>query len=220
MVGGRAAPAKRRKAGVGTGPARIRWRLVSEMAVEPAPYAFTVEEFHRMGASGIFAEDDRVELVDGAVVEMTPVGSRHAACVDRLARALFEGVGPRAIVRVQSPVRLGRRSEPHPDLALLRPRADFYAEAHPGPGDLLLVVEVAETSARFDREVKVPLYARAGVPEVWLVDLAAGEIEALREPARGRYAESSRAGREDAMSPRAFPDVGIPAGPLLGHQGG
>lgn len=136
------------------------------MSVQLLRRSFTVEEYHRMAEAGILREDDRVELLEGEIVEMTPIGSRHAACVDRLNQLGVRGVGPRAIVRVQSPVRLGERSEPQPDLTLLRARPDFYAHAHPGPADVLLIIEVAEASADADRTVKMPLYARAAIPEV------------------------------------------------------
>lgn len=167
---------------------------------------FTVDEYHRMARAGILSEDDRVELVEGEIVEMAPIGSRHAACVGRLT-ALFSAAQTAAIVWVQNSIRLGRRSEPQPDLTLLRPRADFYASGHPGPQDVLLVVEVAETSADADREVKVPLYARAGVLEAWLVDLDRGVVEVHRRPSPERYLEMRRVGRGQSLSVEAFPDL-------------
>lgn len=157
------------------------------MAVQLLRRRFTVEDYYRMAEAGILTEDDRVELLDGEVVEMTPIGSRHAACVDRLTRLLASAVGDRAIVRVQNPIRLGRHSEPQPDLALLRPRPDFYAQAHPGPEDVLLVVEVADTSVESDRGVKVPLYARAGISAAWLVDLAGERVVVHTAPAPEGY---------------------------------
>ncbi|GIW50689.1 MAG: hypothetical protein KatS3mg081_0044 [Gemmatimonadales bacterium] len=155
------------------------------MAVQLMKRRFTVAEYHKMAEAGILGEDDRVELLEGELVAMAPIGSRHATCVRRLNYLLSRGVGERAIVDVQNPIRLSEYSEPQPDLALLKPRPDFYAAAHPGPEDVLLVVEVAETSADYDREVKIPLYARAGIPEVWLVDLAGAQIETFRQPAQG-----------------------------------
>ena len=129
-----------------------------------------------MAEAGLLAEDDRVEFVEGEIAEMAPIGSRPAACVDRLNRLFSQRVRERATGRVQNPIRFGEHSEPQPDLALLQPREDFYAAAHPGPGDTLLVVEVAETTADADRVIKLPLYARAGIAEVWLVGLAADDI--------------------------------------------
>lgn len=152
-------------------------------------YRFTVDEYDRLGEAGILGEDDPVELIEGELSVMTPIGRRHAACVDRLNRLLSQRVGDQAIVRVQSPVRLDDHTEPQPDMALLCPREDFYANAHPGPDDLLLVIEVADSSVGYDREVKLPLYARASVVEVWIVDLGRSAIEAHREPRTEGYAE-------------------------------
>ena len=185
------------------------------MAVQLLRRCFTVEEYHRMGQFGILSEDDRVELIEGEIVEMTPIGSRHAACVARLT-ALFSRVQPRGIVWVQNPIRLGQRSEPQPDLALLRPRPDFYDEAHPGTADVLLVVEVAETSGNVDRKVKVPLYARAGVPEVWLVDLGGECIEVYRNPGSQGYQEVRRVQRGERLAPHALPDLDLAVADVLG----
>lgn len=185
------------------------------MAVQLLRHTFTVEEYHRMAAAGILGEDDRVELLDGEILEMTPIGSRHAACVDRLTYLFVRGVGQRAIVRVQNPVRLTERSEPQPDLALLRPRPDFYAADHPGPTDLLLLVEVADTSVELDREVKVPLYARTGVSEVWIVDLVGECVEVYRSPGAQGYAGTARFRRGQHVTPQAIPDLEIPVEDLL-----
>jgi len=169
-----------------------------------------------MARAGILREDDRVELLDGEILEMTPIGSRHAACVDRLNQLFSDQVRRRAIVRIQNPIRLSERSEPQPDLTLLRPRPDFYAQAHPGPGDVLLVVEVAETSADVDRDVKVPLYARAGILEVWLVDLAGECIEVSRTPTPQGYQEVRRVRRGDRLVPDAFPDLEFVPDTIIG----
>jgi Uma2 family endonuclease len=186
------------------------------MAVEVLRHRFTVTDYHRMGEAGIFAEDDRVELIDGEVVQMTPIGSRHAGCVKRLNRLLGAAVGDRAVVAVQDPIALHPDSEPQPDLALLRPRADFYGGGHPGPADVWLVVEVADRSLAFDRGVKVPLYARAGVPELWIVDLAGDGVETYRRPAGGRYAEVQRLGRGQRLGCAAFPGLDVAVDDVLG----
>lgn len=170
---------------------------------------FTVEEYHRMAEAGVLTEDDRVELLDGEVVEMVPIGPRHASHVNRLTRLFSTRVGEDAIVSVQNPVILGPHWEPEPDVALLRPRPDFYAESHPRPEDVLLVVEVMESSAERDRTVKVPAYAAAGVPEVWLVDLAAERIEACRGPGENGYREVRTLERRDRISPVRLPDVEV-----------
>lgn len=186
------------------------------MAVQLRRHMFTVKEYHRMAEAGIFGEDDRVELLEGEIVEMTPIGSGHAACVDRLTHLLVERVRGRAIVRVQSPIRLGQHSEPQPDLAVLKPRSDFYAKAHPGPEDVLLIVEVAETSADSDRAVKVPLYARAGIPEVWLVDLTEVRIEVYSGPMPQGYQEFQTVRSGQRLSPRTVPDVELAVEAVLG----
>ncbi|GIX47749.1 MAG: hypothetical protein KatS3mg131_1960 [Candidatus Tectimicrobiota bacterium] len=147
---------------------------------------------------------------------MAPIGSRHAGHVNRLNRLLSRLVGERAIVSAQNPVRLGEHSEPQPDVALLRPRPDFYAAEHPGPEDVLLVVEVAETSLEDDRAVKVPLYARFGIPEVWLVDLAAGHMEVYRHPSPQGSQAVRILGQGERLAPQALPAVPLPVAGVLG----
>jgi Uma2 family endonuclease len=148
---------------------------------------FSVVEYHRMAEVGILCEDDRVELLDGEIWQMSPIGSRHAACVDRLNRLLNRQVGPDVIVRVQSSIQLDDYTEPQPDLALLRMQPDFYAEALPTAADVLLLIEVADTSLEFDRRIKLPRYAQAGIPEVWLVDLQAKSVRVYTQPAESGY---------------------------------
>jgi Uma2 family endonuclease len=185
------------------------------MSMQLLKRRFTVDEYHRMAEVGILSEDDRVELIDGEIVEMVPIGSRHAASVDRLTKVFTNLVGDQAIVRVQNLIRLGGHSEPQPDIALLRPRADFYASAHPGPEDVLLVVEVAETSADTDRAVKLLLYARAGVLEAWLVDLSGEIIEAYRHPSPDGYRSVQHVTRGQTLSAQTFPDLSLPVDGIL-----
>lgn len=154
---------------------------------------FTVEEFHQIGEGGVFREDDRLELVDGEIVEMTPIGSPHAGCVMRLNAWFGRHAQAGAIVSVQGPVVLNDRTELYPDLALLAGRPDFYSQSHPGPADVLLVVEVADTSGAYDRGIKVPRYARAGIAEVWVVDLPARAVDVYRQPAADAYRDTTRA---------------------------
>src|SRR5262245_5072588 len=156
---------------------------------------FTREEYHRMAAAGILHEDDRLELIDGEIVEMTPIGRRHAACVAELNRMLVPAIGLRALVWPQNPIILPNDTEPQPDIVLPRPRADRYLQDDARPEDVLLLVEVADTSQRYDRQVKAPIYARAGVAEVWIVDLPAEVIEIYRDPTPGGYARVERVGR-------------------------
>jgi Uma2 family endonuclease len=153
------------------------------------PHRFTREEYHTMIKAGILGEDDRVELIAGQIVNQMPIGTAHAGMVNRLNQHFTNLAQGRCIVSVQNPVALDPISEPEPDIALLRPRADFYAVAHPGPEDILLIVEVADSSLGFDREDKIPLYAAGGVPEVWLVDLVSKTLSVYRRPAHGAYTE-------------------------------
>ncbi|MBI4506535.1 MAG: Uma2 family endonuclease [Chloroflexi bacterium] len=188
------------------------------MSIELVRHRFTVEEYHLIAGAGVFTEDDRVELIQGEVVEMTPIGTRHAACVDRLNEVLAERVRRQAIVRVQNPVRLGTHSEPQPDLVLLRRRADFYVAGHPTPEDILVLIEVAESSAEYDRDVKLPLYARHGVREVWLVDLARGMVEEHRVPSAAGYAQTRWIGRGEALAVEALPQLLVAVDEILGDD--
>lgn len=153
----------------------------------PQRHKLTVTDYYRLATAGSLTEDDRVELIDGDIIDMTPIGSLHASIVDDLARLLQLAVGEAARVRVQGPVRLGEFSEPEPDIVLLRPREDSYRSSHPGPADVLLIVEVADSSLVYDRDTKVPLYARHGIAEVWLVDAVNRRLVIHREPGPGRY---------------------------------
>lgn len=176
-----------------------RSTVVTVASVAPTPHRFSVKDYYRMVEAGVLREDDRMELVEGEIVDMVPIGSRHAACVARLTRLLVSGLGERAVVWVQNPVRLDDLSEPQPDLAVLGPRDDFYAGAHPGPAEALVVIEVAETTLGWDRRVKVPLYARSGVAEVWVVDLVSEAVEVFRRPGPDGYAEVQRAARGEQL---------------------
>jgi len=185
------------------------------MSIQVLRRLFTVEEYHSMVRAGILGEDDRVELIEGEVEEMTPIGSKHAAAVGRLTRLFAEQTGRRAILWVQNPIRLGERSEPQPDVTLLRPREDFYASGHPEPRDILLVVEIAETSVEYDREIKVLLYARYGILEVWLVNLEDEAIEVYQTPSPEGYHEMQTLRRGDRLSPSSFPELKLPVEEIL-----
>jgi len=177
---------------------------------------FTVTEYHRMAEAGILREDDRVELLDGEVVEMTPIGPRHAGRVKRLNRIFSARVGDRAIVSVQDPIVLGTHWEPEPDVVLLRPRPDFYGSAHPRPEDVLLVVEVAETSLERDREIKLPAYAAAAIPEVWILNLLEDGLDVYRDPASDGYGKVRRLERGGRVAPLALPDLELSVEEILG----
>jgi len=177
---------------------------------------FNVDEYYAMARAGILTEDERVELLDGEVVVMTPIGVRHQACVDRLNRRVFSRrFDDRAVVRVQGPVRLDGHSEPEPDVALLRLPLERYYVAHPTPEDVLLIVEVADTSLQRDRRGKVPLYASAGIAEVWIVNVEARETEVYRQPSGDRYTKVQHL-RDGKVTPLAFPDETIDIEDILG----
>jgi Uma2 family endonuclease len=180
------------------------------------PHRFTVEDYERMGSVGIIREDARVELLDGQVITMSPIGPPHGGCVTATSRLLTFRAGERAIVMVQSAVRLDRHSEPEPDIAVVRPRPDCYRTSHATPPDMFLLIEVGDSSARFDREIKAPMYARAGVPELWLVDLLAEEVQVCRAPGLAGYADVSTRRRGERLSPSALPDVVITVDEILG----
>ena len=173
---------------------------------------FTADEYHALAEAGILTEDDRVELIDGQIIAMSPIGSYHAAVVNRVTRLftarLYHYDPPSAIVSVQNPVRLNDYREPEPDVMLLRPRSDFYADKLPGPPDVLLLVEVADTTLDFDREVKLPRYAAAGIPEVWIVALDEDQVDVYRRPGPHGYAERVVLERGERAEIEALPDIG------------
>ena len=187
------------------------------MAVTLRRRRFTLDEYHRMGEAGILGEDDRVELIEGEIVEMSPIGSRHAATVARIHHVFSTRLGTRAVVWIQNPLLLVRQtSEPQPDVMLLVARADFYASALPEPPAVLLLVEVADSSLAYDRRTKLPLYARAGVIEAWLADLEGQRLEVHRNPGERGYQDVRLLGRGEVVSPLAFPDVTLTVDELLG----
>jgi Uma2 family endonuclease len=186
------------------------------MTIRETQRLFTIEEYHRMAEAGILHEDDRVELIEGKLIQMAAIGSRHAACVKRLIKLLVREVGDSGVVGAQDPVVLPDSSEPEPDVAVLRPRDDFYAAGHPVPEDVLLLIEVSETSLEYDREVKLPLYARSGVPEVWVVNLSGEEILRYSLPEGEAYAEVGRVGRGGSLASRTVPDLTLKAEDILG----
>jgi len=174
-----------------------------------------VEEYHQMAEAGILLEDDRVELIRGEVVQMSPIGTRHAACVNRLTEVFVRRASGRAVIAPQNPVRILEHSEPQPDLTVLRRREDHYAGKAPRPEDVLLLVEVCDTSLAYDRDVKAPLYAEAGIPEVWLLDLNAGAIHVLRDPIPKGYQQAHTVPRGEALSPELLEGLDFTADEIL-----
>jgi Uma2 family endonuclease len=154
-------------------------------------HRLTVDQYHQMARAGVLAADARVELIEGEIIDMAPIGTGHWSVVSRLTDIFASALHGKAIVSVQSSLRLGDFSEPEPDLAVFKYRADFYAERHPTAADTLLVIEVADTTAPYDRNVKVPLYAKHGVPEVWIIDLEASIVRFYRRPEGERYLDTT-----------------------------
>ena len=179
------------------------------MPVQVARRLFTVEEYHRMGDAGILTVNEHLELIEGEILKKVPITSRHAASVRRSSQKFTNVVHGRAIVSVQNPVALNDVSEPEPDLAILKRRDDFYARSHPRPPDILLVIEIAETSVAYEREAKLPVYAGSGVQEVWLADIPAETVTAHTEPANGMYRTVRTYRHGDSMTPLHFPDLSI-----------
>jgi Uma2 family endonuclease len=186
------------------------------MSVQVERRIFTVDEYHRMAEAGILSEDDRVELIDGEIIKMSPIGNRHVACVNRLNAVLTSKIDQAAIVSVQNPFAVDDYSEPQPDLVVLKWREDFYEQSLATAREVLLIIEVADTSLKYDRNVKVPAYARAGVPEVWIADLAGDGIEAYSEPVSGVYRKVRWASRGQTLRPEQLPGISIGVDEILG----
>ena len=196
------------------------YKGITAMPVDVAKKMFTVDDYYRMAEVGILGPEDRVELIDGEIIQMSPIGDRHAVCVLRANHLFTDLLRGRALVNIQNPLRLSNYTEPEPDLVLLKPRTDFYAAKKIRPEDALLVVEVSDTTLRYDRKVKTPRYAAAGVPEVWIVNLDGDELLVYRNPSTDGYSTSLTLHRGDTLSPTAFPDVVFKADDLLGPMPG
>lgn len=179
---------------------------------------FNVAEYHRMAEVGILYEDDRVELLDGEIWQMSPIGSRHAACVDRLNRAISGQIDQSVIMSVQNPIQLDDYSEPQPDFALLRMQPDFYAEALPTAADVLLLIEVADTSLEYDRRLKLPRYAQAGIPEVWLVDLNEHSVRVYTQPFEDGYRVIQQLRAGQSVSATRIAGLVVAVNDMLGEQ--
>jgi Uma2 family endonuclease len=182
---------------------------------EPARHRLDVDAYYKMAEAGILRRDERVELIDGDIIDMNPIGSPHAAITNRLGRRLARSVGDAtALVTVQSPLRLDAFNEPEPDLMLLRPRADDYRDSHPSAADVLLLVEVSDSSLTYDRGAKLALYAKFGVPEVWIIDVAGSAAEIYRQPKDGAYSSAERR-TSGTLAPELIPGIAIDVATLL-----
>ena len=186
------------------------------MSVKVQHRLFTVDDYYRMAETGILTQDDRVELIEGEIITMSPIGNRHGSCVMRLIAVFGALAGKDFILNAQNPVRLNNYSEPQPDISLLKPRNDYYSQGHPTPDDVLLVIEVSDTTLAFDRLIKVPLYARAEVPEVWIADLTGDGVEAYSEPVNGNYQKVRRASRGETLTPERLPSITVSVDDILG----
>jgi Uma2 family endonuclease len=186
------------------------------MRTYPAKKLFTVEEYYRMAEAGILSPRDRVELIRGEIIEMSPIGRRHAAAVDRATDLFTAFLRGRANVRVQNPVRMDDYNEPQPDISLLHLRSDYYASGHPTPGSTYLVLEVSDASLQYDRETKLAVYAISGIPEVWIENLRDDVLLVYRDPSSDSYRTSLSLRRGDTVSPLAFPDLTFAVSDILG----
>ena len=185
-------------------------------ATVPTRRRFTMAEYYAMADAGILSENDRVELLDGDLIVLPPIGNWHGGSVKLFANTFPPILQGRAIIAVQDPVRLDEYSEPQPDVMLLRWRDDFYRNGHPGPADVLLLIEVADSSIEFDRTVKLAAYARAGIPEVWIVARPERRIEVYSDPDAGSYSTARYQGPGETVAPQAFPDISLPVDQIIG----
>ena len=180
-------------------------------------YRWTIDLYHQMIETGILGEDERIELIKGELTTMSPIGSEHSGVVDQLAEILIEQLMRRAVVKVQGPLQLEDHSEPQPDLILLAPRRDFYKRSLPRPADVLLIIEVADSSLAYDRAVKMALYAGAGMPEAWIINLIDRWIEVYRDPSPAGYTTLLKILTGKSVTPQAFADVVVVVDELLGE---
>ena len=185
------------------------------MAIEISRRLFTVDDYHRMVDAGILSEDDRVELIHGEILAMSPIGPRHNAAILRATQSLVRIGGDRAIVGVQGSIRLDEYDEPQPDLYLLRPKADFYASGHAGPADIFLIIEVADSSLEYDQDIKMHLYAETRVPEYWVADIRDERVIAYSDIHENSYRNIREFHRGDTLSPQLLPECAIAADLLL-----
>ena len=188
-----------------------------QLAPSVAYHTLTVDDFRRLGEVGILHEDDRVELIDGVMIDMAPIGSLHASQVNHLTNRLVPAVSGRAIIAPQNPLHLDTASEPQPDIMVLRHRADFYAAAHPQPSDVLLLIEVADTSLSYDRDIKIPLYAHHAIPEAWLIDVQSQRVEVFRQPHPNGYQSVLQPANTEYLRPLLLPEISVLVADLWGN---
>jgi Uma2 family endonuclease len=205
----------------GKAPAPSRLTATAPALVLPATsqiqrHRFSVDDYHSMVEAGVLKAHERLELIEGEVVEMSPIGKLPASCVKRLNALLASRLKQQAIISIQDPVQTGSFSEPQPDVALLKYREDFYAARHPRPKDILLVIEVADSTIDYDREVKMPLYARAKIPQAVIVNLALGVVEVYTKPLRGKYTQGKELKRGQTLKLQKLPELALTVDEILG----
>lgn len=179
------------------------------MSIQIERRLFSVDEYHKLAEKGILPEGDNVELIDGEIIKMAPIGSRHAAFVDFISELFRSLINKKVIIRVQNPVYIDDFSEPEPDIAIVKFRKDFYIKSHPRFEDILLIIEVAESSIEYDREIKLPKYAKALIAEVWILIIPESRLEVYRNPINGKYREVLILNKTDKISPLSFKNIKI-----------
>jgi Uma2 family endonuclease len=190
----------------------------STQQIQQAPvrrWRFTVDDYYRMGEVGILPHDARVELINGDVIQMPPIGSHHNGSVITLDDVLRERLGRRITISVQGPPLIPAHGAPQPDIVVLRRRADNYRTANPTPEDVFLVIEVSDSTLVHDRDTKAPIYAQAGIADYWIVNLVDSQLMVYRQPVDGVYRSVQVLGKEDTIQPIAFPDVTIAVSEIL-----
>ena len=179
------------------------------ISTPPTKHRFTIEQYYKMGEVGILGIEQRTELIEGEIIEMSPIGAKHAACLSKLADLLRDRTRNLVLVRQQNPIQLSDRSEPQPDIAVVKKRQDYYLESHPIPTEIFLLIEVADSTLKYDRDVKVPLYAKAGIPELWIANLEAQVFEVYRQPSETGYKQVQIYGKGEVINLQILPDVAI-----------
>ncbi|MCF3645440.1 Uma2 family endonuclease [Planktothrix agardhii] len=179
------------------------------MSIQVLKRYFTVEDYQKMGEVGVFKADENNELVAGEIIKMSPIGKRHAACVNRCNHLFYQILGDQILISVQNPIQLNNLSQPQPDLVLLQPRPDFYEERHPQPSDIILLIEVSDTTIDFDQQVKIPLYCQSDIQEVWLIDLNQNIVRVYRTPTANGYQSIQFFTVEQTLTLAAFPEFNI-----------
>ncbi|MGD1804147.1 Uma2 family endonuclease [Dapis sp. BLCC M126] len=186
------------------------------MSVQLLRRLFTVDQYYKMLEAGIFNENERVELIRGEIIEMSPIGIRHSACVKRLNELFFLRLGKAVTLGIQDPVRLNNTSEPQPDVSLLQRRPDFYETQHPQPENVFLLIEVSDTTVKYDQEVKIPLYAENNIVEVWLVNLTEKCLEVYRQPTANGYEIVQTFQKGETVTIQALSNVTFTVDEILG----